>query len=232
MKQGFVTIAIFFFFSLGAVAQDIIHTKEGSDIISKVLEINENDIIYKDYYNLEGPDYRIDKMRVISIDFENGRKELFRLPVSPLGNYSGSHYDYMDRYDRGGSMSRSDYMDYIGYSLYGSEYVKAQNKYYWGLGLTVGGAGLLVFAILVHNGTEEYNNFSQSHHSSSSGYIVFYVSGVACLGAGIPLWVSGGKRLRRIADDYHRNYVKPNIKNNVSLNLGPTQSGLGLALNF
>lgn len=52
------------------------------------------------------------------------------------------------------------------------------------------------------------------------------------LGQGFLFGFSGGKRLRRIADDYHRNYVKPNVKNNVSLNLGPTQSGLGLALNF
>ena len=65
----------------GAVnAQDIIVTKEGKKIEAKVTEINENDIKYKSYNNLDGPLYFMKKADIASILYENGQIDVFKVP--------------------------------------------------------------------------------------------------------------------------------------------------------
>lgn len=58
-------------------AQDVIVKKDGSTILSKVLEINSSDIKYKKHSNLNGPTYTIAKSELLSINYENGEKEVF-----------------------------------------------------------------------------------------------------------------------------------------------------------
>ena len=41
-----------------AFVQDIIHTIDGRSIEAKILEINDDDILYKTFDNQDGPDYR------------------------------------------------------------------------------------------------------------------------------------------------------------------------------
>lgn len=59
-------------------AQDVIVLKDGSTVISKVLEINQNDIKYKKYSNLNGPTYTINKIDIMSINYENGDRDVFK----------------------------------------------------------------------------------------------------------------------------------------------------------
>jgi len=58
-------------------AQDVIVKKDGSTIISKVLEINPKDVKYKKFSNLKGPTYTIVKSEIMAINYENGEKESF-----------------------------------------------------------------------------------------------------------------------------------------------------------
>ena len=58
-------------------AQDVIVKKDGSTILSKVLEVNTADIKYKKFSNLNGPTYTIDKSDIIAINYENGEKDDF-----------------------------------------------------------------------------------------------------------------------------------------------------------
>ena len=69
-------------------------------------------------------------------------------------------------------------------------------------------------------------------NSNTLGYVLGYATGAACLGVGIPLWVKGDRQLNGIADDYNRNYGHRNLGYGSSLTVGPTRSGIGLALNF
>jgi hypothetical protein len=55
----------------------VIVKKDGSTILSKVLEVNQNDIKYKKHSNLNGPMYTINKSEVMSINYENGDKDSF-----------------------------------------------------------------------------------------------------------------------------------------------------------
>lgn len=58
-------------------AQDLIITKEGEKIESKVSLIDSEQIQYKKYDNLDGPLYIIQKDEVLQISFENGTIEIF-----------------------------------------------------------------------------------------------------------------------------------------------------------
>lgn len=55
-----------------AMAQDIIVKKDGSTIISKVLEISDTQIKYKTHDNLNGPTYTISSSEVLRINYPNG----------------------------------------------------------------------------------------------------------------------------------------------------------------
>ena len=63
--------------SVGAKAQDVIVKKDGSTIVSKVLEITETDIKYKKFTNQDGPTYSINKGEVNAINYENGDSDDF-----------------------------------------------------------------------------------------------------------------------------------------------------------
>lgn len=81
MKNVIITIALFC--SLHIMGQDVIVKKDGSTILSKVLEINPSDIKYKKFSNPNGPTYTIEKSEVMSVNYENGDKDTFNTQTSP-----------------------------------------------------------------------------------------------------------------------------------------------------
>ncbi len=236
-----IIIAVSLITSRASMAQDIIHTYDSAPIKAKVLEIGDDYMYYKTWDNPDGPLYNMSLSRVLKIVFENGTTKTFA-PVSPYispGPYGTYPLDYRwgHYYGPYGSISRGQIADYIGYSLYGSEYMKASNQYTWGIYLTGAGVAGLVVTIAAHIAYAEMNDFTSQHgmHSSGSdiGVAAGYIGSAACLGAGIPLWVKGSKGLRKIADDYNNTYVNPDRNSSApNLSLGATRSGVGLAFNF
>ena len=61
--------------------------KDGSTIISKVLEIGIFEVKYKDFSNLQGPTYGIAKSDVMRINYENGEEESFKSPRKGQPNF-------------------------------------------------------------------------------------------------------------------------------------------------
>lgn len=68
-------------------AQDVIVKKDGSTILSKVLEVGESEIKYKKFDNLNGPTYTIKKSELQSINYQNGAKDTFSTPVREENRY-------------------------------------------------------------------------------------------------------------------------------------------------
>lgn len=67
------------FGSIGmACAQDIITTKDGSDIQARILEVTNSEVKYKRFSNLEGPTFTISKSDILIIRYENGENEVFK----------------------------------------------------------------------------------------------------------------------------------------------------------
>ena len=60
-----------------AFAQDVIVKKDGSTILSKVIEIGQSEVKYKKHSNPEGPTYTIKISDLLSINYQNGEKEDF-----------------------------------------------------------------------------------------------------------------------------------------------------------
>ena len=72
-----ILLILFSFVCSNGLAQDVIVKKDGSTILSKVLEVNTSDIKYKKYSNLDGPTYTILKAELLSINYKNGEKDMF-----------------------------------------------------------------------------------------------------------------------------------------------------------
>ncbi len=70
---------LLFLFLLSAttvLAQDVIVRKDGSTILSKVIEIGNTEVKYKKFSNQNGPTYA-NKSAIQTINYENGEKETF-----------------------------------------------------------------------------------------------------------------------------------------------------------
>ena len=58
-------------------AQDIITKNDGTDIQAKVLEVEQSQVKYKKFTNLEGPTYTISLSDILMITYENGEREMY-----------------------------------------------------------------------------------------------------------------------------------------------------------
>lgn len=256
MKTRLILISVLLGLCGNAFAQDIIHTIDGRSIQAKVLEINDDDILYKTFDNLDGPDYRMSVSRVARIVFQNGSEKSFApstllvpspYAYEPYGYYGPLEYRWGHYYDRRGRLYAEQLQDYLGVSLYGSDYRKARNQYQSGLWLTIGGATLLVSSIIssiisgdmlsdynlgvasmnIPSSMRDYGHFDLGALDVAGG-----IAGAACIGAGIPLWIKGNRKLNAIADDYNQRYGRNAYGDKSSLRVGATGNGIGLALNF
>lgn len=81
MKHLFLLIAACI--ATVAQAQDVIVKRDGSTILSKVLEVNQADIKYKKFSNQQGPTYTINKSEVMAINYESGDKDTFEEASQP-----------------------------------------------------------------------------------------------------------------------------------------------------
>lgn len=63
--------------ALNIAAQDVVVKKDGSTILAKVLEVNQDNIKYKKFSNQNGPTYTINLSDVMSVNYENGDKDMF-----------------------------------------------------------------------------------------------------------------------------------------------------------
>ena len=71
-------LLIFLFLNAyNSFSQDLFIYKNGEELNVKVLRINKNDISYKKYSNLNGPEYIEDKANLFMIKYENGTKDIF-----------------------------------------------------------------------------------------------------------------------------------------------------------
>ncbi len=61
-----------------ANAQDVIVMKNGDAILSKVQKITQTEIEYKKFSNPDGPVYTVAKSSVVSINYQNGEKEIIK----------------------------------------------------------------------------------------------------------------------------------------------------------
>lgn len=241
MKAKLILLTLLMAVSAKGFAQDIIHTLENGRIESKVTEITDEQVRYKTFDNLDGPDYLISTSRVARIVFENGTEKVFphKNAANPkleedLGPYGPIVYRSGIFYDDRGRLYSKQMRSYLSDTPFAADYKKARRQFMWGSGLTVGGSTLVLasvaggtFFAIMNRGMDTSTTTNSITSKMPAVLLTMGLTGAACLGAGIPLWVSGNRKLASITDGY-------NLQRGVacSLTLGATGSGMGLALRF
>lgn len=79
----------FLFCAEALLSQDIIILKTNEEIKAKVLEINDEEIKYKRFENLEGPQYTLKLSKVLKVRYENGFEEVFQVQEAPEAMSNG-----------------------------------------------------------------------------------------------------------------------------------------------
>lgn len=239
MKK-FSLFIVLFFASLMTMAQDVIVKKDGSTLLSKVVEINDVEIKYRKWSNLEGPVYSVNKSDVLSINYQNG--EIDKLIVE-------EEEPLVQEIIKEGKMERKgDHLTLDGCVLTDEEvrrligeenyqtFLGARKQINTGIGFT----GLFVFSVFtggvslaaIFYGLDEVAYYPIVFVGSS---IITLISiPLACVFTGI-----GKGRMSRLADNYNKfgNAVSfqlsPSVMNiNNPLIEGNTCLGLTFSLNF
>ena len=70
-------------------AQDIIVKRDGSTVMSKVMEIGPTEVKYKKWSNQDGPLYTISTSELLSINYANGEKETFEAAPAQTSSSQG-----------------------------------------------------------------------------------------------------------------------------------------------
>lgn len=83
-------IAILALCYVNANAQDIIKTKDKTEVLSKVIEIDDTSVKYKKWVNLSGPTYTISISRISSITYQNGTVDTFANYVAETSDIAQS----------------------------------------------------------------------------------------------------------------------------------------------
>ncbi len=217
-----------------AVTQDIILTKDSKSIKAKVLEINEFDIKYKDFDNLDGPSYTLKKSDIQTIVYQNGKVETFA-PIEPEKALTTPPLKTYNELMLLSDDEKEDYLLNMGIQEVYEKFHHGQNLgntgsglFRAGLGLSIAGAAVTTTGgILWAVGLEDIGFW-------------FFIPGGTLLGVGqvltitsIPLRAVGG-RVKKTAENMYEEYYSEKMKTSYTptLDFGLTQSGVGLTLKF
>lgn len=60
---------------VSATAQDVIVKKDGSTVLCKIIQVNDNEVVYLKWSELKGPQYIMDSSLVSNINYQDGRQD-------------------------------------------------------------------------------------------------------------------------------------------------------------
>lgn len=170
-------VLMLFASTLAASAQDVIVKKDGSTILSKVMEIGTAEVKYKKWNNQNGPMYTIAKAEVQSINYENGEKETFPEIETPQPQQQNNYGDYASQIAK--SMEASNKLQKERLLASAKSWNIGGNVWYWVNFIGGIGGGILVY----------------SSGGSESAYWIIAGSGIASalIGLGICRAIANNK---------------------------------------
>lgn len=86
--------------SFTAVAQDVIVKNDNSTILCKIIEVNNNEVIYLKWSDLNGPRYVMDRSIIANINYQDGRQDKLNQQTSNAyapGNQQTGEWQYNDQ---------------------------------------------------------------------------------------------------------------------------------------
>lgn len=224
MKKFLLLLA---FFPSVLFAQDKIHTIQGKTLEVKIVEIGE-DVVYKDFNNQDGPNYRIPSNEIASIVLQDGK--VIEMISIPDGFERPTELVVKGRaiYGDGVKIPKDSYIYLFGKD--GTDSINSGLKLK-GIGniLTIVGCFGLAFGSymaaahfsMLNNG--EIDGSDKSLITVASGTIG---AGISCLVASIPLKSVAKHKINDVVENYN------NPNQHATLSIGATNYGFGLALVF
>jgi hypothetical protein len=235
-------------------AQDIIVTKKSERIDAKVLEININDIKYKDWDNLEGPTYTMLKSDIASIVYRNGKVETFsdapQEQPQQKQNYNKEYGVAPNNmtYSKFVSMSDREQDEYFENYLENSNIydtfhsgVKLRRAslglFLPGLALSCAGFIMTMVGAVSYSSYYYYDYYGYYHYYNDYG-LMYAGIGLLCAGealviVSIPIGAIGGAKKKHAQNEFIDTYFKEtSMHNKPMLNLGLNTGGVGFTLKF
>ena len=228
-------LLVLFCLSMLAMAQDVIVKKDGTTILSKVLEISGTEIKYKKWSNQDGPMYSIDKSEVHLINYQNGEVELMSnssitktlLPENERMFRKGKYLTV-----NGQSLSNEEILSLVGEQNYVT-YLSARRQ-------SEKGAGFLLSSILsggfsiacIVGGVKSGNRSAVVIGAIAGAYFPIGLT-LGCVFKGI-----GNGRISRVADEYNSGsrafsyQISPSIMRYNSMEKQGNAFGLTLSVKF
>ena len=226
-------VFLFLLCSASVSAQDVIVKKDGSTILSKVIEVGQEEIKYKKFDHLEGPTYTIQKSELLSINYQNGAKDTFSAPLRDDNRYlPNNQNDGVQQYNDRALLG----MDYANQKIE----KRVKNLRIWGWVSGIAGVGLGTLFINL-----SYNSDGQVYHDRHKYRTVGGVLAAGGIATATYCFVSAHKKQKQAEMSlqssllYHYNYK---FDNGSSLSAGidmisdrtngNNAFGLGLRYNF
>ena len=252
ISRSLVLSVISLFMAIVVHAQDIVVTVDSKSIKAKVLEINDQEIKYKDFENLEGPTYVMKRTDVHMIVYQNGKVETFEPMVYNQNDYYDNTYNdnpsnfdtnytetipYILSYDQLMKMNDDEKLNYLStlnetaiYEKFNFGYQLAKNgKDMKSAGITLsilGGVMYILGNYVFGDDTPEGNIFRNAGVAS-------FTAGQAFVIVSIPFSAVGGA-FKHSAENMYQDFTlgKSYTIIQPKLNFGLTQNGVGLSLKF
>lgn len=220
-----------------AQSQDYLYLLNSDTIKSKVLEVNENDVKYKDFEYPDGPVYTINKSRIDKIIYQNGKVDYFKSEATDNNQNSNQNLPKLLSFDELMAFTDAEkeaYLSTIGIQSIYEKFKKGQSftekgKRLRGTGvfITIGGCVLYGTSLVIIEDRIEEG-------------AILYVAGSVALTAGqlliiasIPFSAVGGG-LKKSAESQYQDFTLGKSYTSIQpvLNFGLTQNGVGLSLKF
>ena len=210
-------------------AQDIITLKDGTDIKAKVTAVNQSEISYQKFSNLNGPSYTLDISEILMITYENGDREVYNTSRGSLPSGAMTYNSWSGKVSVGGETIDNDLL-----SRYFTE--DDLSRFNKGRTLsTVGGIVSIVGAIPFGYGVGYLLGWHIAGGGTPQGEFVrpyntcklMALIGGAFFAAGLGFSIPGESMIKTSINNYNSTLTyRP------TLNIGATENGLGLVFCF
>jgi hypothetical protein len=217
-KVSLLLTVCFIVFCSTCFAQDVIVTKDSKRIDAKVLEVNIDNIRYKNLENEDGPVYTILKSDVATILYQNGQVDVFE-PEKVMP--SASMYDYialMDNEDLPFKMRLQNP------ALY-QKYKNGERMGKDGDGLLLAGLPLVMIGTII----VVYGFGNDNEKPPVLGYGLLAIGGI-CIAVGLPVSIVGKSKQNSALKEFHQQCYSASTLSHFRFNLNA--NGVGLSYVF
>ena len=233
--------------SFTAFSQDVITTKSGESIKTKIIEVTEETVSYKKYNDQQGATFVLKKDKIKTIEWENGDVDEYKdvalqQEIPPVKE--NDSLPYIDKkmgsfYLENGQVYDEEKLKNF---LIEKNLTHIWTKYSSGKNLLIAGWGMIAGSVvfesigmaLLFGNLGNYGIIDALFIRLPIGFS-FTIIGSALMYAGIPMAIVGTVRKCNAINDYNSIYAgRPRMQysQNITLKVGCVGNGLGFSLHF